>query len=361
MARPGVTYVEVAEIANQLVVESKNPTIEQIRLVLGTGSSSTIAAHLKKWRAAQQDATRIAVKTQLPTELVGCIKGLWERVIDESTLEINSIEARANQAIEALQSEVQKYKTNNARWQKLYDRWQEEKASLVNTSEALATELKRVQAEHATLNCEYAALREQLAGKNAHVEELQRLHLQTQTNLEHYREAAREQRMQAQAQYEQQQQQMLIELNALKQEAQSHQAQLQGLIQEKQLLIQKSNTLEAQCTELRATLSTQNSELEQQSQRHQACMQTSEHWQQQAQTAQQALEHANAQLMTMQIEHQLLRREHDQMVVNATETRHAQEHLLQEKMLLIQEKAQLEGRLLQLQQILDKQRKPAMA
>lgn len=361
MARPGVTYVEVAEIANQLLAEAKNPTIEQVRFVLGTGSSSTIAAHLKRWRASQEDATRIAVKTQIPSELIGCIKSLWERVIDESSNEFNKLEMQAHDTIQGLQDELQKYKTNNTRWQKLYDRWQEEKAALIAARDAFAADLNHLQNNHTALNCELAALNEQLSGKALYLEELQRLNRQTQDNLEHYRESVREQRLEEQAQQEQQRQQILIELNTCKHESKLCHTQLQEALGEKQVLIEHVHRLEAQSAELTATLATQAADLTQQSQRYHASLQANKSLQQQAHATQTALEQANVQLQTLQVEQQILQREHETLQTQIKSMGHATELLSQEKLILLQEKAQLEGRLLQLQQILDKKRERATA
>lgn len=51
MARPGVTYSEVVQAAAELTGQGKNPTIEQVRLIIGNGSNSTLANHLRRWKA----------------------------------------------------------------------------------------------------------------------------------------------------------------------------------------------------------------------------------------------------------------------------------------------------------------------
>ncbi|MGE3920797.1 MAG: DNA-binding protein, partial [Gammaproteobacteria bacterium] len=54
MARTGVTYTEVAKVAVELEGQGKNPTIENVRQLLGTGSHTTIRLHLNEWRAQQR-------------------------------------------------------------------------------------------------------------------------------------------------------------------------------------------------------------------------------------------------------------------------------------------------------------------
>ena len=58
MARPGITYDEVAASADALVGRGEKPTIGAIRAELGTGSPNTIHRHLTAWKAAQAPAER---------------------------------------------------------------------------------------------------------------------------------------------------------------------------------------------------------------------------------------------------------------------------------------------------------------
>lgn len=79
MARPGVTYTEVATAADRLVSEGQSPTIDRIREAVGGGSKSTLAPLLKRWRATQEgDGEGRAVG--LPTALVEAVKALYEQV-----------------------------------------------------------------------------------------------------------------------------------------------------------------------------------------------------------------------------------------------------------------------------------------
>ncbi len=49
MARPGITSFDVSKAAQQITGQGKAPTIEFIRILLGTGSNSTIGFHLRTW------------------------------------------------------------------------------------------------------------------------------------------------------------------------------------------------------------------------------------------------------------------------------------------------------------------------
>mgnify|MGYP006413176901 FL=1 len=51
MARIGVTYVDIAKAAEIIKSQNQEPTVDRVRQHLGTGSKSTIAPLLKRWRS----------------------------------------------------------------------------------------------------------------------------------------------------------------------------------------------------------------------------------------------------------------------------------------------------------------------
>ena len=59
MARSGITYTEVSNAAKQLIAAGRSPTVETIRITLGTGSNSTINAHLRDWKTRQRACNKI--------------------------------------------------------------------------------------------------------------------------------------------------------------------------------------------------------------------------------------------------------------------------------------------------------------
>lgn len=115
MARQGVTYAEIAAAANQLLGQGRNPTIEQIRLILGTGSSTTIAAHLKTWKENQAGNGLISAKENIPNELIAMVKGLWERILAISDEKLKTITANYQSSLADIQEELEKYRHNKGR------------------------------------------------------------------------------------------------------------------------------------------------------------------------------------------------------------------------------------------------------
>ena len=67
MARPGVTYLDVSNTRPaKLVAAGRTPTIETIRIALGTGSNSTLGTHLRTWKSKQDITQQVAIKENIP-------------------------------------------------------------------------------------------------------------------------------------------------------------------------------------------------------------------------------------------------------------------------------------------------------
>jgi len=77
MARAGVTYHDVAKAAEVIKNQRQEPTVDRVREQLGTGSKSTIAPLLKRWRSDNGEAADVS---GLPNDLVEVVKSLYERV-----------------------------------------------------------------------------------------------------------------------------------------------------------------------------------------------------------------------------------------------------------------------------------------
>lgn len=63
MARIGVTFLDVSKAAEALRAHGQEPTVDRVREHLGTGSKSTIAPLLKRWREQQG---RLAIPAAYP-------------------------------------------------------------------------------------------------------------------------------------------------------------------------------------------------------------------------------------------------------------------------------------------------------
>lgn len=349
MSRPGVTYAEVAEAASQLIGQGRNPTIEQIRLILGTGSSTTIANHMKVWKGAQSDTSLISSKEHIPEELIAIVKGLWERVIMLSDDKLKTITANNQTTLMATQEELDKYRQNNQRWQHMYHQWNKEKNSLSEERSVLENEVRELKQQHLILQTRYELALQELCEKHDRIQELHHLQQQSQQNLEHYRESVQAQRLDDQQKFSAQKQEWQTELaNKHVQVATMQQAAI-ALQSQYQLLDHNYQLLQEKNSEIIKTIQTQNEELKQSTKLSNEQMRSAQHWQLQYQETQQLLKEATEQYIQSQVERKSQLQQLADLQLLLERADDLSTRLGHEKLALIQEKSLLEGRLQQWQ------------
>lgn len=107
MARQGITFEQVAAVADALAGEGQQPTIRAVRERLGdTGSPNTIHRHLTAWREARPVAA--AAAQELPQALTVAIAAEIERAAAQARGEIEGrlVQAQAEAAELAAAGEV---------------------------------------------------------------------------------------------------------------------------------------------------------------------------------------------------------------------------------------------------------------
>lgn len=218
MARLGISRQAVFHAAAQLVAQGKEPTIEQIRLILKTGSNSTIAGHLREWRAIQRQDETAPLSNELPVDMLMQMKALWERLTTEAGETVEVEVSKYQQVIDDMKLEVEKFQFNNRRWQQLFLQWQQEKKRLEEENQHLTYENNQLHKEKITLQTKLEAQTEQLLEKRLRIEELHRLHLQAQANLRQFYESALEQRREYLFQYEEEKKRWLEEIKTQKEQ-----------------------------------------------------------------------------------------------------------------------------------------------
>ena len=204
MARPGVTYLDVANAAQQLAAAGRIPTIESIRVSLGTGSNSTLGNHLRTWKSKQDQTQQIATKENIPEELIAALKGVWERIINQSDEKIQTIQHETQTELISLKQEAQRLQKDNAYWQQQCQQIKQERDSFAHEKSVIEKLLTDSKLEIVSFTEKQVGLEQQLKQKHEHNDELRRQNQQIQANLEHYRNASLEQRIADQQRYEQQ-------------------------------------------------------------------------------------------------------------------------------------------------------------
>jgi len=198
MARAGVTYHDVAKAAEAIKNRRQEPTVDRVREQLGTGSKSTIAPLLKRWRSDNGEAADIS---GLPNDLVEVVKSLHERVQQMADHRI----AQARQEFEALNEELRKELANanntiaqlTARQQGLDDqitRITEEKSLQDRSLEDARVSLAKVESQRDEALAQTNDLKES-------VSELKQENRDIREHFEHYQQRTAEDRQQEREQF----------------------------------------------------------------------------------------------------------------------------------------------------------------
>jgi chromosome segregation ATPase len=351
MARPGVTYLDVSNAAQQLVAAGRTPTIETIRIALGTGSNSTLGVHLKTWKSKQDQTQQIAIKENIPEELISALKGVWERVVNQSADRIQAIEQETQQELIQLKQEVQRLQKDSLYWQQQYQQIKQERDGFVHEKTVIEQLIATAKIEVATLSEKIIGTEQQNHEKQARIDELHRQNQQIQANLEHYRSASLEQRLADQQRYEQQQKQLEHtiqkinqELVEVKREKLEFQQQHQQFIFENTNLKTQLDKLNTQHELLTARLAEILGELAKKTQGQQ-------HWQEQFELLQAKYDTKSESLVNLKTQHAILLQQSETNKSEINELREQNKLLAHEKWILGQEKAQFYGQMKQLQDI----------
>lgn len=349
MARPGVTYLDVSNAAQQLVAAGRTPTIETIRIELGTGSNSTLGTHLKTWKSKQDSTQQIATKENIPEELISALKGVWERVMNQSEDRIQLIHRETQQELLQLRQEVQRLQKDNAVSQQQYQQAKQERDGFAHEKSAIEQMLANAKIEIATLTEKLAGAEQQNQEKQAHMDGLQRQNQQIQANLEHYRNASLEQRLADQQRYEQQQKQLEQTIQQVNQELAQIRHEKLALQQQYQQIIFDNSSMKAQLDQIHAqheSITIRHADLLSELARK---TQDQQHWQERFQTLQETHEGQNQSLIDLKTQHAILLQQSETIKSELKELREQNKVLAHDKWILGQEKAQLQGQLKQME------------
>lgn len=157
MARPGITYSQVAQAAETLTAAGASPTIAAVREALGgTGSPNTIHKHLAAWRDGQPTAA--AGEHELANRLVSAIQEEINKATAGARAELETALHQAQDEAtelaktgEAIEAERDSLAETLERLAKQRDQWEavEEELRQANEAFALAAKNERANTEEA--------------------------------------------------------------------------------------------------------------------------------------------------------------------------------------------------------------------
>ncbi len=115
MARLGVNYEKVKQTAIKLLSQGFAPSVQKIREVLGTGSNTTIAEHLKVWREEHAQKTIHHLPSNMPKELISAFEVLWHVAMEQAQSQLaeykQSVESECEAALQK-ERDADKYVTD---------------------------------------------------------------------------------------------------------------------------------------------------------------------------------------------------------------------------------------------------------
>jgi len=194
MGRAGILFSHVAKAAAQLVANGKNPTVDSVREALGgTGSKSTIAPMLKRWKAEHTEDI-VEAELGVPAELLQAIKGVYDKLQGDLQQRLADANAAHQVALQAATDRTDQLIADNS--------------ALAETNRTLSAELTQakdalayLQIEHqalnvtlATVQSDNAGLRQRLTDRAAEVAALNQQLTQSRVQFEHYQESTARQR-----------------------------------------------------------------------------------------------------------------------------------------------------------------------
>lgn len=245
MARPGIMYVHVAAAAAQLVAQGKNPTIDSVREALGgTGSKSTIAPLLKRWKAAHQDTVAHA-ELGLPAELVLALKGVYETVQAQATLQVEQSEQTHREATAVLQEQLQQVFSERDSLLNAQTQQSQALATAQARSQGLEETVQRQEITLVSLGSEKLGLEQRLVDRVAEIATLSQHLQQAQGQFEHYQASVAQQRADERQAAEQRQQHLEQELTELRQRLLAQQTHLGELHAQEQRWAQDHDRLQS--------------------------------------------------------------------------------------------------------------------
>lgn len=245
MARSGILYVQVANAAVQLVAAGHNPTIDRIRAALGgTGSKSTLAPLLKRWKAAHPGPAAQA-ELGLPAELVLALKEVYEKVRAEASVQYQQA-AQAHQAeTAALQEQLDQAAAERDGLLDIQAQQVQTLATADMRIEALAEVAQQQEIVLAGLGSEKLGLEQRLVDRAAEVTSLTQQLQQGLAQFEHYQASVAQQRADERRTVEQRQHRQEHELAELRQRLLAQQTRLGDLQAQEQRLLQDNERLQS--------------------------------------------------------------------------------------------------------------------
>jgi hypothetical protein len=145
MPRVGIDYETVKQTAIKLLSQGIAPSVQKIREVLGTGSNTTIAEHLKVWRGEYANKKIHHLPDNLPKELISAMEVLWQIAMEQASHQLAAIKTDLSEQQEKLRLDKIIQEQTLTKLQTTLDESQKKIEEKVNQSHRLQTEIAVMQ------------------------------------------------------------------------------------------------------------------------------------------------------------------------------------------------------------------------
>lgn len=106
MAR-GITQAQVNQAADAILVTGENPTVEKVRVALGTGSPNTITRMLDSWRGQLGERLRqLSALPDVPDPVGQVMIELWRLAVEQAERTVEARLATERATLEAAQAQL---------------------------------------------------------------------------------------------------------------------------------------------------------------------------------------------------------------------------------------------------------------
>ncbi|MGO4478718.1 DNA-binding protein [Massilia sp. 2TAF26] len=188
MGRAGIDYSQVAKAALGLLDRGENPTVDGVRAVLGSGSKSTIAPLLKRWKD-ELTGTANAAGDRLPPDLLDAVRRLYEDTRQRFDEALATTKQEAQSRIEELENAVSTITAQLAQCSALCDARTQELARASDDLASLRRQLDVEQVEREKHALAQALLQQHLEERHADIANLQEQLSLGRQQFEHFQAA----------------------------------------------------------------------------------------------------------------------------------------------------------------------------
>ena len=155
MPRLGISFEEVSELAEQILLEGQLPTMQKIRDALGSGSFSTISKYLNQWRNEKIKQSP-APTFLIPSDPVNAaVKDVWNKITLEAENKIQALRDKNEAELsEAYKQNALLYEKQE-QLQKERDELEQGLQRLLGEKELLGIDLREIQQKYRILEERY--------------------------------------------------------------------------------------------------------------------------------------------------------------------------------------------------------------